>query len=334
MSDEAHEEQGSSSALRPPTARGSRGSGSTFEPIDLKTLKLHSIVDLNDFAQALYAELRRIKDLRVAFYQSRMRERDSVLWVRKMMVALGIVALLATAIAGIGSIDPTIRWDMPGNAEVNSAGLMRGGLLVALGAYALVSALSLWTNLMGAIAAYFRSLETILALRDLWTTYEFEHAALLARAAGGDATATRAELMSGAQALVVAMDMLARTELGDWRGEINTSFSQLAAAAKDGVASAEQRLKDEFDKRLAKLEDARKSLATLDIRGEFVGDVEIAIDDGTGVTTGERRYALPAMPPGPHRLRISGADKDGKALVIARWIETDPGIRTILVEPG
>lgn len=307
--------------------------GSTLEPIKLQELKLHAITDVFAFAQALYTELKRIKELRVAFFRSRMKERDSVLRVRKVMIALGIVALLATAVAGIGSVEPSISLDLLILPKLTSNGLMRGGLLVALAAYALVSAFSLWSNLMGAVAGYFRSVETILALRDLWTAYEFDHAALLAKAKDGDHVAIRAELMSGAQTLVAAMDVLARTELGDWRGEINTSFSQLAAAAKDGAASAEQRLKAEFDKRIAKLEDARKSLTTLDIRGEFVGEIEIALDDDVGVRTGERRYALPAMAPGPHRLRISGKDKDGKSLVVARWIEADPGIRTIAVEP-
>lgn len=299
--------------------------GNTFEPIDLDALDLSSEMPVRDYAKKLYAELKRIRKLRVDFYEEVRTEHKAVLAVRKWLIALGIIALLATAFTAAARFSQIGKELSPEPADV--------GLAIALIAYALMTALSFWQTATANASAYFRSTDIILALRDLWSQYEFDQQAIFAKLPSSDETAIRAELLATARALAAAMDTLARTELGEWRGEVQTSLTQLAAVGKEGLTAMQAQLKADYDVRLAKLEEDAKAKAylTLQVNGAAVGEVDVTIDDGRPIRTPDRSIALPELKAGPHQIRVSGKDKDGTALTKAQWIDVKAGINAIAV---
>lgn len=317
---------------KPPTGSSRRGRGfrpGTFQTVNLEKLNLHMIDPVPAYAKALYDEVKRVKAMRLAYYQGLRNDYGSVLRVRKWLIILAIVALLATALSAaatiarvqpIGIIDP-VTW----------------GLGTALIAYALMSALSFWESASAGSSAYFRSNAIILALRDLWEQYEFDQVAILAKTrAGADPAETKAELLSTARALVAAMDTLGRTELEDWRGEIQASLTQLAAVGKEGLAAIKAELKAEYDRRLARLEAAAtpkpKSYVTLQIKGALVGEAEISVDNGRAIRTDKRQVALAELSPGPHQVRVTGKDKDGGALTADEWVDLKAGIAAAAIQ--
>lgn len=296
--------------------------GSTFETVDLDKLELESIGPIPDYAAKLYGELKRVKEERDRFYERNTATSRWVLKVRKALILLGILALLATAASSAAKLS---SW---------SDTVVNYGLAIALIAYALMTALSFYESATAGSAAYFRGNTIREALRDLWTNYEFDQAAILAKTStGGDADAIKPELLATARALAAAMDTLARNELNDWRGEVQTSLTQLAAVGKEGLAAMQAQLKADYDARLAKLEEDAKSKAylTLQVNGAAVGDIDVTIDEGRPVRTPDRSIALPELKAGPHQIRVSGKDKDGTALTKAQWLEVKAGIEAIAI---
>jgi len=293
----------------------------TFRTVNLERLKLHSVTEVPAYAKALYDELRRIKRLRVAYYQDLRSGYSSVLGLRRNLIRLGIVALLATAISAAAQITGTKKFWFIDD-------VVTWGLGSALLAYALMTALSFYESATANSSAYFRSNAIIVAFRDLWEQYEFDQVGILAEwAAGADPVATKTELLATARALIAAMDTLSRTELDDWRGEVQTSLAQLAAIGKEGLASVKIELRAEYDQRLAKLEEAAKrAYVTLTINGDFVGEAELTIDGKQTIHTAQRQIALPEMTPGPHGIKASAKDKQGQLRSGAKWIDCKAGI--------
>lgn len=320
-----------------------KSQGSTFEPINLSVLDLYAIEDAKAYAEKLRGELDRVRRLRVAFYEARMGERGSVLYVRKWLVGLGIAALVCSAAAaGFRLVDATQKptW-LPGD-PVSIA------LFLALGCYVAMSALSFWESATASTSGFFRSAEVILALRDLWTQYEFDIAAILESNTRktGENVATKDKLMSVSQTLATNMDAIARTELGDWKGEFQSSMTQLASAGRDGMVSVKAELKADYDARLKKIElsseEAKKiaeaakpkplAYAMLAIKGDFADTLEIVIDEKTRLQSRLAKTPLMPMQPGTYCLRVSGRDKAGKPLEAAQYVEIKSGPSEIKID--
>jgi len=292
---------------------------STFDPIKLQLLALESSQSLNDYADKLYGAVNAIWHQRVAFYKQRMGERRTVLFVRGALIWLGIIALIATAFAGAARFT-----DIGGDWSVKPVDIALG---IALVAYALMTALSFWESASAGSAAYFRGADIILALRDLWTQFEFDWTAILTKA-GGDADAAKAELLTAARSVIASIDTLARTELGEWRGEVQTSLTQLASIGREGFEAMKADLEGQYDERIAKLEkqaEAKsKSYVTLDLEGQFEGEAEISLDEGASIRSAQPRVALPEMVAGRHRIRVTAKSED-KALSAAEWVNATEG---------
>ncbi|GAA0303543.1 hypothetical protein GCM10009087_11740 [Sphingomonas oligophenolica] len=297
--------------------RGRRARGSTFEPIalDWKTL---AEADFATFVPSLTDALLAFRDQRLAYYNFQRYARGKVTGVRSTLIYLGIIALMATALSSSIRLSG-IKLPWWPNAGDHL-------LSVSLVCYVLMSAMSFWETATAGTQAYFRQLQVIMAIRDLWTQFEFDMIKALRDKLTGATSeeAAKTAIMTLAQTLVAAIDTLAQGELEQFRQEFQKSIASLQATGATGMDSLKQAIKDEVDKNL---NDAKKAYATITVTGA-VAPVQVILDDAQPFSSQSLSFTLPPVAPGTHRLQLSAKDAAGKVLEGSKYLDLPSGAST------
>ena len=139
--------------------------GSTFAPIDLD-LKAWPQSDYTTFVEQLRQRLICLTKKRSDWYHGQHRASRWVNSARTIMIWLGTLAVLLTAIAAALRVY-LAAYKIDGFYDIWIMG-------VALLLYALMAAVSFLERSAEGSGHYFRSILAILAIRDLWTAYQFK----------------------------------------------------------------------------------------------------------------------------------------------------------------
>jgi hypothetical protein len=315
----------------------------TFEPIDLDPIAAAEL-PLDAFVKALLAKLEEQKDKRVGFYEA--LRRSNARWAngaRWVLALLGSIAFLLTGAAAV------LRFGWP------EWGTDKGVLVVALAIYAVMGAISFYEKGTDKTSSYFRQVDTILAIRDLWTRLQFETLKdlmafkVIATADRASAEpAARERMRRLAEAFCNDLDKASSGEMTNWRTEFLASLSELEAAAKKGSddvtgaiqaslkAASEAKEKAETAAAEAKAaakqaEDAHKpGNVNLTVTGDFEDSVVILIDDREAARSTGRSIGLQGIVPGSHKI-AARAKKGTKDLEASIVVEIKPGIHDVTI---
>ena len=324
--------------------------GNTFRAIELEP-QATAELDFPKFVDALLHKLRGLKEERFVYYE-RLREKNTK-WAngsRWVLALLGSIAFLLTGLAAAFRFAPETflqKWSL--------VGFDKGVLLAVLAIYAVMGAISFYEKGTDKTTAYFRHLGIILAIRDLWTTVQFEflkELIVLKSAAdpkAGEAVA-RERILTLAQAFCNDLDKVATGELTDWRTESLASLSELEAAAKKGSedvtaqvqealkaaeqaatdarATAEKAAADAREAAKAAGEAGKPGALNLAVAGDFDDQVLISIDGVEVARSSGKAIAIDRVVPGLRKISAQGK-RGGKDLETARMIDVKPGLQEL-----
>ena len=319
--------------------------GNTFDPIDLD-LKAWPPSDYAAFVEQLREQLINLTKKRSDWYHGQHRASRWVNSARTIMIGLGTVAVLLTAIAAglrvyLAAYKPDSFYDI---------WIMSFALLL----YALMAAVSFFERSAEGSGHYFRSILAILAIRDLWTAYQFKDTQMQMSIAKpptdpAELLAARQRWLDAARQYCTDLDAVATKELTEWRGAFQTSLTELSSAAKTGLAAAQTALSDavkadvadakaaaEEAKRAAEAAKAAATPASLNLTVANApgGEAIVTIDGRVAARGLDRTFALANLAQGQHSLRVDvPAVADGKVKAVSQIISLPGGITNLSVTP-
>jgi hypothetical protein len=194
-----------------------------------------------------------------------------------------------------------------------------------------------------------------LAIRDLWTAYQFKDAQMqlslpLPPEDPMALVTAKQRWLDAARQYCTDLDAIATKELTEWRGAFQASITKLSSAAKTGLAAAQTALGDavtaaaadaktaaEEAKRAADAAKAASRPASLNLTiANTPGGEEamVTIDDWIATQGPERAFTIPNLAQGDHTLHVEvAAAVGGKPKSVAQVISLPGGITTLSVTP-
>lgn len=316
-----------------PGAASARQLGdNSFRPIwlDFKLLAADAPEELVTYARDLRRNLDERRKSRYGFYNERRIEYGNVLSLRQWLAQLGAAGIVLTALATAAHF----AWpDRPADSVL---------LVAAMICYAAMAGISFYEGSLNLSAAYFRQVGILIAMRDIWTRFQFELLAELRAAAAGGADVilpARDRMTALALAAWNDLEALTRGEQENWQGEVLASLKELATAAQNGRSTVETRLV-EMEKAAAAAETARTertaaaaragapALLTIAVEGDVAGDLTLRLNDEPPVVTAAREHAFRPRPAGDVHVAASGTGPGGQTLTGALNLELKPGVQT------
>jgi hypothetical protein len=182
-----------------------------------------------------------------------------------------------------------------------------------------MAAISFIERSSAASAGYFRYIGVIVAIRNLWTQFQFEQLKLLQGTTIGDSASevrARAALADLAQNYCTQLDSIAAGEGETWREEFKASLTELGNLSRSRLTEVETQLKAHAQemKQIADKQAADKPVfVNLTIDGDFDGQATIYVDGSEKTKTKLKTLALGAIAPGQRVFRVT-AQKSGVAL--------------------
>jgi hypothetical protein len=311
----------------------------TFSSIRLDPQELAALT-FDKFVRVLLSKLDHVKTERLLFYEN--LRRTNSLWAnggRAVLAILGAFALFLTALAAAIRLAPK---SLPFAVKDGSTA-DQGVLVTILIIYALMGAIGFYEKGSDRTSSYFRQIASILAIRDLWTKFQFDLVKeLLPIKVTTDPSTTdpaRLRILTIGQALVTDIDKVATGELTEFRTEFLASLAELDAAAKKGSEEITKILDDRLkaaekeatDARAAikAAEDARKpGFVNLSVTGEFDSELVVFVSGNEAARSSGKTVALDGRLPGPTKIEVR-AKKGTKDLNASQNVDVKPGIQNV-----
>jgi len=324
--------------------------GNTFRAIELEPQATGEL-DFPKFVEALLHKLGLLKEERFLYYDHLRKKNNK--WAngsRWVLALLGSIAFLLTGLAAALRFAPQAFLQ---NRSLD--GFDKGVLLAVLTIYAVMGAISFYERGTDKTTAYFRHLGIILAIRDLWTTVQFEFLKeLIVLKSAADPTAgeavARERIRALAQAFCNDLDKAATGELTDWRTEFLASLSELEAAAKKGSedvtmqvqdalkaaekaamdarATAEKAAADAREAAKAAEEAGKPGALNLAVSGDFDDQVLISVDGVEVARSSGKAIAIDRIVPGLRKISAH-AKRGSKDVETARMVDVRPGLQDL-----
>jgi hypothetical protein len=317
----------------------------TFDPIKLEP-SLWTEKDFTTFATTLFGTLSKHREERFEYFQGLRRKNSR--WAnnaRRIMAILGALAILATGVAAALRFLPNAKerfadWDMP-------------VLVVVLVLYAVMGAMSFYEKTTDTTTSYFRQVALILAIRDLWTKFQFEFlkefsAAMNAIDPTAAQNAAREKIRLLADGLCADLNKITGAELTEWKTEFIASLSELSEAAKKGsedVTKQAQDIAKTVEKAAEDAKTAAKDAATaaaaaakaaadaakpgainLTLSGDYDEEVIVSVDGAEVDRTRGKTLGIDRIAPGARKISAR-SKKAGKDTGASRIVDVKPGIQ-------
>ncbi|HYI41736.1 MAG TPA: hypothetical protein VE053_15620 [Allosphingosinicella sp.] len=286
--------------------------GSTFS--DLELVPPLDPKDSERSVATLRKAVERYKDDRFDWYLDQMRRRSRLVnGLPGASALLGVVGILSTTGAVVVrtlNAATVIDW-------TNGDLLLAGAAVVA---YTLMSAGLLYERLIEGSGGYFRAAEAVVAIRDLWSAYQFEDVARsLAPAKQGAEELERWRVP--AEAFCKALDKIVAAELTEWQAAYHTAAKLRSDTSEEGLKAALAEIKLSADSAASsaaeaarKAEEAAKAAAdanapaTLDLSlgTAKTGGTAVIKIDGKEVARGldQRSFSITQLRQGEHHVRV------------------------------
>jgi len=327
-------------SLRFPRSKADRPTGKTITELDLSTEDL-DLSNPQAFLTKLRAAVIDIKDQRFNWYLGQMRSRSRLVnglpKLSAVMAAIGVLFSAGTVVARALSL-----------ADVIDCGALDVVMMsVAVVAYALMSASLLFERLVEGSGGYFRATATVVAIRDLWSSYQFAEIGRSLAPQSSDPDVEIKRWLDPAREFCKALDAIVAAEMTEWKGAYQETSKLRSETAETGLKTALGELKASAEaaavsaKEAAKsAEEASKSAAgakapaslNLDLGSSaLAGEVVIWID-GVEANRGRNQanFAITKLAQGEHHLRIAYTPSEAGQLPKAfeKLIDLKGGINT------
>jgi hypothetical protein len=299
--------------------RKDRNPGNTFSE-----LKLDPPLDPANpgkSVETLRAAVQKYKESRFDWYQGQMRSRSDVVnsfpkyaaWLGGGGVVLTSTAAVFRILGEVGSGIGDGYWDLR---------LMA----VAVLAYTLMSAALLYERLIEGSGGYFRAMAAVIAIRDLWTAYQFADIGRSLAPPDSDAVKEIERWRAPAETFCKELDLIVANELTSWKTAYQNVANFRYETAQNGMANVLKEIKASAEAAAdaaTKAEDTAKTAASahapaiLDLSlGTAMpeGSVVIKIDGKEVVRgTNQNTFSITSLKQGEHHVRVefmrSGSDK-------------------------
>lgn len=306
----------------------SGGGANDLHPIDLDFAALRNS-DFESFCRALFEWSKKRKTASLSFYDKIRKDHAWVNKYRPMLALLGGAAILLTSVATMLQF-----FNPDGKSYYGIA-----ALVIAVVLYALIGALSFYERNTDASGTYFRSIDFIFAVHDLWTKLQFELLRALETAKDKDPekeNTARDKMIALVQGFASDLDKLKTTNIGAWRVQFATSLSALDLAAKKGNEDAQKLLggslasirKAATDLAKVSEEAARPTFVSLKFQGDCDGDITIYVDGSQVAETHLKEFVIDRIRPGLRKIEAR-AEKGDRQLHAIAILETKPGLQNL-----
>lgn len=258
--------------------------------------------------------VRTYKDDRFNYYQKLMRRRSDV--VNGLPYGAGALAVIGILFTAGAVVARTL-----GLAKLVGEGADLVMMAVAVVAYALMSAGLLYERLTESSGGYFRAIATIVAIRELWTAYQFDEIGRSLAPKDTDGAKEIERWHVPIKEFCKALDAIVAKEMTDWQAAYEATAKLRSDTANEGLKAVITELKASADaaatsaKEAAKKADeaatalaATRAPATLNLSlgaATTAGTAIIKID-GTEVAKGtnQRSFSIGQLTQGVHQIRI------------------------------
>jgi hypothetical protein len=282
----------------------------TLNPINLNVISYTDRAPkYKDFLTDLLQKLIDTRKDRFDYYESLRAKRARYANGSRIALAIlgGVGVLLTTFAAVYRNSGATGTSDTLATFALDAALILYG----AMGALSFFERAADWTG------TYFRALDVVLAIRDLWTKFEFDTLKALLIASPDDETSqktARDKVLELVQTLCTDIDKLTTDELKQWHEKFVSSLTDaktIADKALDDIKKQQEddsKAKQEAEK--AAQEAAKPALLNLTINGDFDGDASILVDDTVVAQTHLKSYTIANIPPGPRKIEVRAKKGD------------------------
>jgi len=301
-------------SLRLPWTKAGQSTGKTITALKLSTDNLDRS-NPQAFAKALRAAVTEIKDQRLDWYLAQMRSRSQLVnglpRFSAVMGTIGVLFSAGTVVARALFLADVIEW---GALDVVM-------MSVAVVAYALMSASLLYERLVEGAGGYFRATTTVVAIRDLWSSYQFADIGRALAPPSADPESEIKRWLDPAHEFCKALDAIVAAEMIEWKGAyqetsklrgevaetgLKTAIGELKASAEAAAASAKDSAKNAED--AAKAAAGAKAPASLNLSlGSSVSAGEVVIRiDGAEAKRGvnQSSFSITKLAQGEHHIRV------------------------------
>lgn len=285
-----------------------RNRGTTFSDFDPRSPLDPGKPD--EAIAALRAAVRAYKNERFNYYAGQMSGRTDVVNGSPRIVAgLGVAGIVLTSAAVV-----VRALSLPDVAILRWTGGDLVLLALAAGAYTVMAALQLYARLTEAPGGYFRAAATIVAIRDLWTEYQFAEIARGLVPADSDGAREIERWRAPIQEFCEKLDAIVAKELTDWQAAYAATAQLRTETAEKGLQAALTELKTSAEaaataaRAAADAAAAGRLPASLNLTlgtATTAGKMVVKID-GTkaGEGNGQRSFALAGLTQGEHVIRV------------------------------
>jgi hypothetical protein len=295
--------------------------GGTFNSIELPPFD--GTEDYSAWLQALREAVGKHHDERLAFYEGLRAGYGWVLKTRKWLIGLGVLGVLVTALAAL--------WPLLVSAFPTLDNTKWGVIpaVLALVVYALMAAVALYERMSGGGTGYFRSITSVMAVRDAWTAYQFSDVRLSVEpvpvTGSTEERALVGRRLDDAMTFCKAVDDLSLKEGDDFRSSVEASLEALYREANDRLKESRQSAERDIA--------AVNAVAALnvEIKGAEAGGIATITIDNQNRTLGLRRvFAIGDLRPGVKILSVEVVAA-AKTQSMEKAIELKSGVKECLI---
>jgi hypothetical protein len=264
-----------------------------------------------------------------------------------VLAVLGSLALLLTALAALA---PRIGSGTSGWFP-DAQSILTGVLII----YAVMGAISFYEKGSDKTTSYFREVATILAIRDLWTKFQFAVLKELLGVSGTTdpttITAARDRICTLAESFCADVDKLATGELAEFRteflasladfdevsrkgrDEISKQIAEGAKLAEKAAADAAKAAADAAAALKAAENAAKPGFLNLTITGDFDDEVAVMIAGVERARSRGKTLVVDQVAPG--LTKVAAQAKEGqKVLEGALAVDVKPGLQDVRLVLG
>lgn len=311
-----------------PTGPGPAARPTTANTLEAIALGLEKDADL-DFDK-LSNKLRTVIDGQQSRYFNwyEKHRKTNARWansVPRWLTVLTALAFVMTALAAVIRFNPDgllSSWD--GSDKVL--------LALVLIINAVIGGLSYIERGTDRIAAYFRHLGVIHAIRDLWTKFQFDLLKeTVAFQIAGDEKAkaeARGRLCEMAQACSAELNKLTSAEFGEWKTDVIASLKEMEEAAIKGREEVSKHFEEAME---AALKQAERGYVNVTLQGAFDGEAVARVAGVEKARTRRPNLVLERLVPGPNTIAVDAKRGDTELRAI-RSVDVKPGVQDITLE--
>ncbi len=304
--------------------------GNTFESIKIVPDDYNKL-EFSQFVSKLYSDLESYKEKHFNYYNG-LRDRSEAVRLRTLMAWIAPIAVSLATFGTAANLVDNLGKDLELDQILFVSSMIAFGLL---------GALAMFQRVRDSASSYFRSVTTIIAIRDLWTKFQFAFLNEELKSQSQEELEnpkTRERFLKLASTFCDNLADITNKDILEWKEEFISSMAEVETLAKEGRAETEKQVTSiieqvrETTKKMEKAAEQAKAaiepaLVNVTINGEFDNEVIISVNEKVVARKETKSFAISAIAPGDALIEAT-AKKGDTDLYYSAWKELAPGINT------